>query len=286
MHLNRESFDYWQGWVASIGALVCGRTLFDFTDGWGGRHTMDVPVVVVTHEPPADWIAAHPDASFEFVTDGVAAAVARAKEIAGDRVVAVAAGTIAAQCLELGLLDEVAIDLVPVVLGGGPSVLRELSPGDIPLGDPTTCIRVGSGHPPRVPGAAASMRTLQFGLRVADRERSVAFYTDARLRGRSARSPTARIGHLTMLKLPDDEFVTVELVHDPRRSDHGGTRLQPFRRARRVAGRHGGARSPPRGIDTEPDRVAGAGAASRRRSPIPTVAGSSSSSGPPATPLA
>ena len=81
-HLSQTSFDYWQGWVSSLGSLVCGRTLFDFTDGWGGRHTMDVPVVVVTHEAPADWITAHPDASLEFVTDGVEAAVARG---AGDR---------------------------------------------------------------------------------------------------------------------------------------------------------------------------------------------------------
>ena len=139
-HLNQESFNHLQGWLDTIGALVCGRTLFDFTDGWGGRHTMDVPVVVVTHEAPADWIAEHPDASLEFVTDGIEAAVARAHEIAGERTVAVAAGTIARQCLELGLLDEVAIDLVPVVFGGGRPFFGELSPGDIPLGDPTTCI--------------------------------------------------------------------------------------------------------------------------------------------------
>ncbi len=140
LHLNQASFDYWQGWVTEIGALVCGRTLFDFTNGWDGRHTMDVPVVVVTHEPPADWIAAHPDAPFDFVSDGVEAAVARAQEIAGDRTVAVAAGTIARQCLDQGLLDAVAIDLVPVVMGGGRPYFGDLAPGDIPIGDPTTCI--------------------------------------------------------------------------------------------------------------------------------------------------
>jgi dihydrofolate reductase len=139
-HLHQTSFDYLQGWLSSLGALVCGRTLFDFTDGWGGRHTMDIPGVVVTHEPPAEWIAAHPDASFEFETAGVEAAVQRAQKIAGDRTVAVTAGTIALQCLELGLLDEVAIDLVPVVLGGGRPFFGHLSPGDLPLGDPTTCI--------------------------------------------------------------------------------------------------------------------------------------------------
>jgi len=139
-HLNRVSFDYWQEWMSRLGALVCGRTLFDFTDGWGGRHTMDVPVVVVTHEAPDDWIAAHPGASLEFVTERVEAAVERAQQIAGDRVVAVTAGTIARQCLDLGLLDEVAVDLVPVVLGGGRPFFGKLSPGDVPLGDPTTCI--------------------------------------------------------------------------------------------------------------------------------------------------
>src|SRR3954447_16600449 len=140
LHLNQASFDYWQSWVTSIGALICGRTLFDFTDGWDGRHTMDVPVVVVTHEPPTDWIAAHPDAPFVFVTDGIAAAVSRAQELAGDRTVAVAAGTIARQCFEAGLLDEVAIDLVPVVFGGGRPYFGDLSSGDVPLGDPSTYI--------------------------------------------------------------------------------------------------------------------------------------------------
>ena len=93
-HVSRQSADYWQQWVSGLGAFVCGRTLFDFTDGWGGRHTMDVPVVVVTHQVPTAWIEAQPDAPFHFVTDGVEAAVAKAQELAGDRIVAVAAGII------------------------------------------------------------------------------------------------------------------------------------------------------------------------------------------------
>ena len=141
-HLSPASDEYWQQWTTSLGALVCGRALFDFTGGWGGRHTMDVPVVVVTHEVPTDWIEAHPDAPFHFVTDGVEVAVAKAQEIAGERTVAVAAGTIAGQCLELGLLDEVAIDLVPVVLGGGrPYFGGDVDLEDHPLGDPTVSIQ-------------------------------------------------------------------------------------------------------------------------------------------------
>ena len=141
VHVTAISAEYWREWIGSLGALVCGRVLFDITDGWNGRHTLDVPVVVVTHEVPTDWVDAHPDAPFTFVTDGVAAAVARAKEIAGDKVVAVAAGTIAGQCIDLGLLDEVAIDLVPVVMGGGVPYFAGVAVADVLLDDPVTCIR-------------------------------------------------------------------------------------------------------------------------------------------------
>ena len=140
-HQTPQSAAYSQQWTARLGALVCGRTLFDVTDGWGGRHTMDVPVVVVTHQVPADWVDAHPDAPFHFVTDGVEEAVAKAQEIAGDRTVAVTAGTVARQCLELGLLDEVAVDLVPVVMGTGRPYFGSLGIEDVMLGNPTVCIQ-------------------------------------------------------------------------------------------------------------------------------------------------
>lgn len=140
-HMSPPSAEYWKQWLDGLGALVCGRTLFDFTGGWGGTHTIDVPVVVVTHQVPTDWVDAHPEAPFHFATDGVKAAVAKAQAIAGERTVAVTAGTIARQCLELGLLDAVAVDLVPVVMGQGRPYFGELSLNDAPLGDPTVCIQ-------------------------------------------------------------------------------------------------------------------------------------------------
>ncbi len=70
MHVTPSSAEYWHEWTGSLGAIVVGRVLFDITDGWDGRHTMDVPVVVVTHEVPDDWVATHPDAPFTFVTEG------------------------------------------------------------------------------------------------------------------------------------------------------------------------------------------------------------------------
>ena len=139
-HLTAASAAYWQEWTADLGVIVCGRTLFDATDGWGGRHTMDAPVVVVTHRVPTDWVRSHPGAPFEFVTEGVPAALARAQQIAGSRTVAVTAGTIAAQCLQLGLLDVVAVDLVPVVMGSGRPFFPGLAGEDLPLGDPEVCV--------------------------------------------------------------------------------------------------------------------------------------------------
>ncbi len=64
------------------------------------------------------------------------------------------------------------------------------------------------------------MRTLHFGLRVADLDRSLAFYTAVgyEIIGNVPETP---LGHLTMLKLPGDEFVTIELVHDPTRGEVG-----------------------------------------------------------------
>jgi dihydrofolate reductase len=73
-------------------------------------------VVVVTHRPePEGW---DPQAPFYFV-EGVEAAVARARELAGDRIVEVAAGDVGGQVLAAGLVDEVRMDVVPVVFGRG-----------------------------------------------------------------------------------------------------------------------------------------------------------------------
>lgn len=96
----------------------------------------------MTHQVPTDWVDAHPKAPFTFVTDGVEAAVAHAQTLAGDRVVAVTGGTIARQCLDLGLLDEVAVDLVPVVMGeGNRPFFGNHSADDVLLGNPSVCVQ-------------------------------------------------------------------------------------------------------------------------------------------------
>jgi dihydrofolate reductase len=114
--VSAASAEYVRPMWAAIRSTVMGRQLFDLTNGWEGSPPAGDHVVVVTHRPKPDgW---HPEANYEF-TDDVADAIGRAREHAGDGVVALTAGDIGAQALALGLVDEVAMDVVPVVFGSG-----------------------------------------------------------------------------------------------------------------------------------------------------------------------
>jgi dihydrofolate reductase len=140
IRLTEPDYRYMQDVVDRIGVFVIGRRMFDLTDGWGGMHPFDKPIVVVTHTAPEDWIAAHPDAPFTFVTDGLASAIEQARAIAGDRNVVVTPAKITSECLELGLLDEVSIDLVPVLLGGGVPFFDQLKAAPILLDGPSLIV--------------------------------------------------------------------------------------------------------------------------------------------------
>lgn len=100
-----------------VGVIVSGRRMFDVAGAWGGKHPMDVPVVVVTHNIPQEWV--REGSPFTFVTDGVESAIEKAVNIAGEKNIGVGGADITRQCLKLGLLDEIQIDLVPVLLGQG-----------------------------------------------------------------------------------------------------------------------------------------------------------------------
>jgi len=137
-------------------------------------------------------------------------------------------------------------------------------------------------HPPSA--GATLMRTLHFGLRVADLDRSIAFDTAVgyQIVGSVA---DIEIGDLTMLKLPGDEFVTIELVHDP--SAHhgdGGTALSHVVievDSMKLAVAELSARGVDADVPTSPD-----GSPDFQTSSIvdPTATGSSSSNGQPVTP--
>ncbi|BCJ50640.1 deaminase [Actinoplanes sp. NBRC 14428] len=115
--VSQTSYDYLRPYWDEIGLTICGRHVFDLTDGWDGQPPSGIDhVVVVTHRPaPEGW---DPAAPFHFA-DGIEAAVTRAQQLAGDRTVEVAAGDVGGQVLAAGLVDEVRMDVVPVVLGSG-----------------------------------------------------------------------------------------------------------------------------------------------------------------------
>lgn len=115
--VSKQSAEMLREAFSSIGAIVTGRRTFDITNGWGGKHPLDAPVFVLTHNAPEGWD--YEGSPFTFVTDGVESAVEKAKAVAGDKNVAVGAASLAQQCLRAGILDEVHVDLVPVLLGGG-----------------------------------------------------------------------------------------------------------------------------------------------------------------------
>lgn len=115
----------------SIGAMVTGRRNFNVAQAWGGRPPLGVPHFVVTHTIPQEW--AGEGSLFTFVTDGVESAVAQAVRAAGDKDVAVSSANIMQQCLKAGLLDEIHIDLVPVLLGEGIRLFEHLGNAPVEL---------------------------------------------------------------------------------------------------------------------------------------------------------
>ncbi|MDQ4001183.1 MAG: dihydrofolate reductase family protein [Actinomycetota bacterium] len=116
---------------SKMGAFVTGRRTFDITNGWGGNPPLGVPTFVLTHTVPQEWV--YEGSPFTFVTDGIESAVEQAKALAGEKDVAVGAASIAQQCIRAGLLDEIHIDLVPVLLGGGVRLFDHLGTGSIDL---------------------------------------------------------------------------------------------------------------------------------------------------------
>ena len=115
LKMSEESVGMFEGYKQN-GALVCGRRLFELTQGWGGRHPLDVPMVVVTHRAAPEWVKQDWPVTF---VDNLEDALEKARALAGDKNIVVASTTLVQQCLRAGLLDEIHIDLTPFLLGAG-----------------------------------------------------------------------------------------------------------------------------------------------------------------------
>jgi dihydrofolate reductase len=111
-----------------IGAVVMGRNMFGGGPGpwddswrgwWGEDPPFHVPVFVLTHHE-REPLVMDGGTSFHFVTDGIEPALARAREAAGGKDVRLGGGAEAArQYLAAGLVDELQLNVVPILLGAG-----------------------------------------------------------------------------------------------------------------------------------------------------------------------
>ena len=113
------------GELFDVGAIITGRRTFDIARGWGGHHPVGVPFFLLTHNPPDQWVG--PGTGGTVVTDGIESALEQARAVAGDRAVGVGAADVAQQYLKAGLLDEIHLNVVPVLLGGGVSMFGNLA---------------------------------------------------------------------------------------------------------------------------------------------------------------
>ena len=117
---------------AATGAVVVGKRTYDVgVDLWQDT-PFPVPCVVLTHEARDQRVMK--SATFTFVTDGVKSALQQARAAAGDRDVLVMGGAATAQqFVRAGLVDELQIQLVPVLLGSGIRLFDQLGTNHIEL---------------------------------------------------------------------------------------------------------------------------------------------------------
>ena len=115
--------------VAATGAVIMGRKTFEMgdPDSYVGSYEFQVPIFVLTHHPPRVPPKQDERLTFTFVGDGVASAVSQALAAAGDQAVQVVGGaSVIQQLLRAGLVDELHVDVTPVLLGGGLRFLESI----------------------------------------------------------------------------------------------------------------------------------------------------------------
>jgi dihydrofolate reductase len=123
----------------NVGAVVMGRNMFgpirgewpdaEWRGWWGDDPPFHTPVFVLTHHPRESFELEGGN-SFHFVTDGIEAAMGRARAAAGGKDVSIGGGaSTVQQAIAAGELDEILVNQVPILLGGGERLFDRLGPG-------------------------------------------------------------------------------------------------------------------------------------------------------------
>lgn len=123
--------------IRNTGAVVMGWNAYAMAenpDSYAGNYEFQVPIFVLTHEIPKRLPKEAGSLSFTFVTDGIESAVGQAEAAAGDKDITVIGGaSTAQQCIKAGLADELHIDIMPVLLGGGYRLFEDIGSKQIQL---------------------------------------------------------------------------------------------------------------------------------------------------------
>lgn len=127
---------YMEAAIEETGAVIMGRRTFEMgePDSYVGEYEFQVPIFVVTHHPPKSPPKQDERLTFTFVTGGIASAVEQAKVAAGDQTVQVVGGaSLVQELLRAGLIDELHVDIMPTLLGGGLRLIENLDPERVQL---------------------------------------------------------------------------------------------------------------------------------------------------------
>jgi dihydrofolate reductase len=122
--------------IAATGAVLMGRRTFEMgdPDSYVVNYEFQVPIFVLTTHPPARPPKQDDRLTFTFVGDGITAAVSQAQAAAGTKDVQVVGGaSVIQQLLRTRLVDELHLDVMPVLLGGGLRLLENLDPDRVRL---------------------------------------------------------------------------------------------------------------------------------------------------------
>lgn len=123
--------------IKNTGAVVMGRHVYEMADPFlwiNDDYEFQVPLFIVTHNPPEKYPKGNDKLTVTFVTDGVESAVAQAKKVAGEKDVQIIGGAdIIQQCLNAGLCDELQIDLMSVLVGKGLRLLENIDTDKVKL---------------------------------------------------------------------------------------------------------------------------------------------------------
>ena len=118
-----EDAAYLEKMRARGGAIVVGRSMYEASEHWGDKNPFGMPVFVVTHRPEED----PGTGEFTFV-GGLAEAIDRAREAAGEKDVSIGGGAdVIRQGLDAGIVDELHIIVAPVILGGGKPLFEDFT---------------------------------------------------------------------------------------------------------------------------------------------------------------